>query len=488
MEHRIKKIFIIFFTFSISFAEDKIPDQIQTLFRSQTHKFPVQVLDKIYQSFRFRLSNRYAELTRNPVDLIGEWLEDHSNTGWSIIVESDHDCPNPNQMMAMEEAEGSVRVTGGDFETDLTYLFNGSFGMSGAYDEDYRMIMNLNFIDIMSQDFSGVENPMLVQFTSTTDNPNQIDYVSLGLFSSGGSEPADIFIADSVDAVNAVTIDTIAFSVTFNDLVLTQVSGSSTLLLSGSIGPEMIALQGGMETEIPNNLMGTPFDEFYLNLNEDSTGVVTAILFDGYGQTFEQTELMTWTATEDSLFIIYDGADPDYYNHPFDSVAYEITNDTLYLINSLMPSCTEGDYPYAPLPYEECIEMMLGSSGIPLNIIQDVVSLRIFLENIMVSAEVVAIKPDGGSLPEKFRLHEAYPNPFNPTTTIRFDVGSETLGAISLRVYDMNGRLVETLINEQLGSGTYEVRWNAAGLSSGVYFTELQSADFRQTKKMVLLK
>ncbi|MCX6168237.1 MAG: Ig-like domain-containing protein [Ignavibacteriales bacterium] len=98
------------------------------------------------------------------------------------------------------------------------------------------------------------------------------------------------------------------------------------------------------------------------------------------------------------------------------------------------------------------------------------------------------------SLPQNFSLQQNYPNPFNPTTTITFAVPyletsrGESLQHVSLKVYDMLGREVATLVNEIKQPGTYEVKFDGSGLASGVYFYRLHSDSFTDTKKFVLIK
>ena len=79
-----------------------------------------------------------------------------------------------------------------------------------------------------------------------------------------------------------------------------------------------------------------------------------------------------------------------------------------------------------------------------------------------------------------------YPNPFNPTTTIRFSVPTSEF--VTLKVYDVLGNEVALLVNEQKSAGSYEVEFSASGLSSGIYFYKIQSGSFVETKKMLLLK
>jgi len=85
-----------------------------------------------------------------------------------------------------------------------------------------------------------------------------------------------------------------------------------------------------------------------------------------------------------------------------------------------------------------------------------------------------------------FKLEQNYPNPFNPSTTIRFAIPAS--GVATLKVYDILGKEVATLINESYNAGTYEVKFNASQLSSGMYFYQLKSGNFVQTKKLLLLK
>ncbi|MDP6401198.1 MAG: T9SS type A sorting domain-containing protein, partial [Candidatus Marinimicrobia bacterium] len=85
-----------------------------------------------------------------------------------------------------------------------------------------------------------------------------------------------------------------------------------------------------------------------------------------------------------------------------------------------------------------------------------------------------------------FKLFPAYPNPFNPTTTIQFSV--EMHRNASLQIFDITGQLVETLVNGQIGSGFHEIKWNAGGFASGVYFVRLQNGNHLINQKLLLLK
>jgi len=85
-----------------------------------------------------------------------------------------------------------------------------------------------------------------------------------------------------------------------------------------------------------------------------------------------------------------------------------------------------------------------------------------------------------------YSLSQNYPNPFNPTTSIQYAISSRQF--VTLKVYDVLGNEIETLINEEKSAGSYEVEFNAIGLSSGIYFYRLQAGSFIETKKMILLQ
>lgn len=93
-----------------------------------------------------------------------------------------------------------------------------------------------------------------------------------------------------------------------------------------------------------------------------------------------------------------------------------------------------------------------------------------------------------------FQLHQNYPNPFNPTTKIKYTIPSvetrhaSSLQMVTLKIYDVLGNEIATLINEEKPAGEFEIEFNASGLPSGVYFYQLKAGSFIETKKMLLLK
>ena len=110
--------------------------------------------------------------------------------------------------------------------------------------------------------------------------------------------------------------------------------------------------------------------------------------------------------------------------------------------------------------------------------------LVMFNETIVSDEEVTAVHEE--SIPTQVTLHRNIPNPFNPSTLISFDLPTATF--VTLKVYNISGELVSTLLKEEKSAGTHQCSFNARGLSSGVYFTQLNVGGLIKTQKMVLIK
>ena len=93
---------------------------------------------------------------------------------------------------------------------------------------------------------------------------------------------------------------------------------------------------------------------------------------------------------------------------------------------------------------------------------------------------------DPSSIPKEILLHQNFPNPFNPNTTIKYQIPE--LSFVTIKAYDVLGSEVVTLVDEEKPAGSYDVNFNGTGLSSGIYFYRLQAGNFIHSKKMILLK
>ena len=105
-----------------------------------------------------------------------------------------------------------------------------------------------------------------------------------------------------------------------------------------------------------------------------------------------------------------------------------------------------------------------------------------------VNGLITGIEPNNSfsAIPDRYSLSQNYPNPFNPTTKINFSIPKQ--GIVTLRVYDVLGKEVMTLVNEQKPAGNYSINFSAANLSSGAYFYRLESGEFKDIKRMIIVK
>jgi hypothetical protein len=101
-------------------------------------------------------------------------------------------------------------------------------------------------------------------------------------------------------------------------------------------------------------------------------------------------------------------------------------------------------------------------------------------------SELIDIKTISTVIPENYSLSQNYPNPFNPVTNIKFQIRKSSF--ININIFDISGRKIENLVNQNLKPGSYEISWNAASFPSGIYFYKIITPEFTKTLKMTFLK
>lgn len=119
--------------------------------------------------------------------------------------------------------------------------------------------------------------------------------------------------------------------------------------------------------------------------------------------------------------------------------------------------------------------------------------LNLYLKNseelIIENNKLTSLKITVNNKKYSFKLYQNYPNPFNPTTTIKYDIPHLSANDnVSLKIYDILGRHIQTLVNQPQKSGSYSIEWNASEFPSGIYFYELSYGNYRDLKKMILVK
>ncbi|MFV1884384.1 MAG: LamG-like jellyroll fold domain-containing protein [Balneola sp.] len=128
-------------------------------------------------------------------------------------------------------------------------------------------------------------------------------------------------------------------------------------------------------------------------------------------------------------------------------------------------------------------DLRIYNSSLDSSYIASIYKLKGWPETMDTTLTSNEIRPD---IPEEFKLYQNYPNPFNPSTVINYDLPEAS--AVSIRIFDLTGRLVATIVDESKTAGRYQVTFNAAALSSGVYFYELKTNTYSSVKKFTLIK
>ena len=183
----------------------------------------------------------------------------------------------------------------------------------------------------------------------------------------------------------------------------------------------------------------------------------------GYNADYEYSGFQLANSEDEIILIDDEGRVAD--QVAYDSSFPYLSGASMYLKNIASDNAIDTSWAMSETPYGD------GDYGTPGRAWDDSTSAGI---------------DDVIELPKEFVLYPAYPNPFNPTTTIRFNI--VITDASLLEIYDITGQMVETLVNERLLSGKHEIIWNASNQSSGVYFVRLSNSTFQQTKKLILLK
>ena len=413
---------------------------------------------------------------------------------------------------------GSVGCFVDDVTLDQTFAYvalemeslwsGGDDGDDGDDDSDL-FIMNFDvlnfFLFMFGMPPEGVDNPLMVMINF------EEEIVAAQGLTAFGQDP-DIYIADPSDFESSVSFDMDEQTLIITELSLMDSTETAVLSLNGTIGPGMIDLVAGVSTEIPGldmEILGEELEapEVYMVFHEDSTGMIIEIEEDeDYGDMID-TSYFDWFATSDSLWLfddewICDGGEgytdsfaseeecneecntDCYYDEDNDGMAlyYEFSDDTLFISVTEYPCEDFNDY-------DECIEE--GEMDLFIGELEDIQDFYIHNTLVMLPTGDDVSLADVTVMPEKFTIHQNYPNPFNPVTTLRYDLPEN--GNVNITIYDMLGRQVKTLINQNQDAGYRSVIWNATNnygepVSAGIYLYQIQAGEYMQTKKMVLLK
>lgn len=545
------KALIVLFSLSLSFASDFSADKWKQLFEQFQKNYPTFSIQDIKQMQSMIQSGDYDASARDMEEFLGEWFVEDETIEIYVTVDSDQSVPNMLALSAMVEAEGAITATGSDFEEELTYILDeeaiddGGDEYNWACDDVYGTswyesedecnmycendcyyddgdeedgasanIMNMSFFEffmlLFGMEPEGVDVPVIVGFFM--DEDYDVQHVEGLMFSDEGEMLG--FEADSVDLAAGAAFDSDENTITFTSLELKDSLRVTQLTLDGTIGPGTVDFEAGVPTLVPyfdgEEMFDDNEEEVYMVFNDDYTGMEIYIEEDEYsGEMYTDTADYAWWLDNDMLLINFldgewicneDPDDPSYWGDedecndycdidcevedPSDTISfsYEFDEDTLYIAGNVYvcEDETEG--------YEECLQDEL---PIPPEL-RDIDDAYITFGRAMVfTGDNVSIANANALTPNQFKVFNAYPNPFNPVTTLRYQLPEANM--VTVTIYDMAGKEVKTLIHQQQTAGLHGIQWNGTNnlgnmVSAGIYLYQVQSGVYNQTNKMILLK
>jgi hypothetical protein len=305
---------------------------------------------------------------------------------------------------------------------------------------------------------------------------------AVGMIGSGGSiqDMSNIAPFSFDSSVNFNQISTFQMSdLTFFNMRVTQTTYSN-------VGDDFIFIKYLFQNSSGNN-----YTDLYLGIfcDWDVGGEINFILNRG-GIDQSRNLIYQWEnggAIDSNYYGIVafyglDGGTTDDHLPPTRIDVYNtMTAITAPLVMDLDHRTIVGDGPYNLVNGESLI---VGFGIVAGNNLADLQSNADLAQSIWVS-NVVSVD-EKSDIPIYFNLTQNFPNPFNPSTTIKFSLTSS--GYATLKIYNALGSEIEVLMDNEMNAGTYDVQWNARNYPSGVYFYQLRSGRFVETKKMILMK
>ena len=332
-------------------------------------------------------------------------------------------------------------------------------------------------------EFESLNNPGMsgtVSVNNVTTTGNNILVINAGdrVFESYVTESLDNIYNGTYGAVSRSALEPTNVSLSSFGIVIWQASNSTRAFYQEEVNKLQNYLDGGGNLLITGQDIGSDIFE--------STGQSQ------FAQDFYHNYLHTdYVANISNLFLIKGITNDiisngiqfianDIYTRSLDKIAPRDTNAVGFLTYFNGPDIAGVR---AAAESYRVVYMVTGLEQITEQAIRDTITARSIswlAENVVVGVN------DKNNLPVQFNLDQNYPNPFNPSTRISFSIPEKSL--TTLKIYDILGNEIATLLNEEKPAGYYELQFDASKLSSGVYLYKLQSNSFVQTKKMILLK
>ena len=408
-----------------------------------------------------------------------------------LTVNPVNDAPVVIDMNVELEEDGNIEIllTGSDIDGDDLTISVINAPVNGTY-ADSIYTPNLNFTGTDSLSYlanDGFLNSDTGTVFITVTNTNDAPYVL---------QPIDDVIVDEDSDTLSLLIDGVFddIDILYGDtLSITAQSLNDDLITIGSdsnMVPFMVfALNGNGET----NVIVTATDLAGLSVDDTVHVIINAVndapsTFSLISPENVSTIILTNETLGDTLWFDWsESIDVD-----GDSLSYtfELSIDMNLIFNQ---TTTNPSFWVENLVLVELLDTLTTLSGVWSVMVSDGQD-SVLSDNgpftFTIDGSELSVDP-GFLIPEVFALHQNYPNPFNPTTQIKYDLPEDAM--VSITIYDIMGRSIKSLVNSNQSAGYRTIQWNATNdegkpVSAGLYLYTIQAGDFRQTKKMVLLK
>lgn len=249
---------------------------------------------------------------------------------------------------------------------------------------------------------------------------------------------------------------------------ITSLASTSTAIFAGTIGGGInISTNNGMNWATSNSgLTNANINDFVVNELNIYAGTDNGLFFSqNNGVSWQKINSQLFTDTKiNTLFT-------------FNSRIYAGVKNGLYMSSDFGDAWYKID---TGLPNTSVLSIGIKGGYIYVGTLDN------GLWKCLLSEIIVSVNEESINQANNFRLSQNYPNPFNPSTTISFSLPKKEF--VTLKIYDVLGKEITTLVNEELNAGSYKNDWNAGNLASGIYFYRLQAGKYNETRKIMLLK
>ncbi|HQY20202.1 MAG TPA: T9SS type A sorting domain-containing protein [Ignavibacteria bacterium] len=389
-----------------------------------------------------------------------------NNTSWSNYV-----IYNSNSVQQTPDIEGS--------NSTLSYIINYSLGNG-----QFKKVVNVSdYPGYLCQPntFSGTDSRLVKNSYSghfgnnlsllTLSPQNSLQKVDKQNFIITNITSSDSYDVDNIDGV--VNLDTIKYSFKLGPILIKEPNGE---VEGGTFGIEQAENEQILTgVEFNENLKSYPF-----LLNE------TQALLLGCNATYIKDNAYSSISSVPYTVNLYNKSTGLLHRTLFqDTIHGEDSIETEFLRGFFITNIPNGeDSFYVKLEPDNSFD----DGNFYINPVYDVEDNgdNPNSSNVAVIFEDNKFESHSENIPQDFSLHQNFPNPFNPSTVIKYDLPKE--GFVKIKIYDLTGREIRSLVNEVKQAGSYSTVFNGANLSSGVYFYKLETENFRQIKRMVLLK